>query len=68
MERFYWPAKLESIECAGTFDAALHPSRYGIFVERLFLIDAIQSEPARTAVALVKLFAAFRCRLNSKFA
>lgn len=53
MKRFYWPEiEMESGECAGTFDATLlHPSRYGIFAERLFLIDAIQtSQPASRTV------------------
>ena len=59
---------MESGECAGTFDATLHPSRYGIFAERLFLIDAIQtSQPAGRLVAARKTFRRLSYHLNSKF-
>ena len=69
MKRFYRPEiEMESGECAGTFDATLHPSRYGIFAERLFLIDAIQtSQPAGRLVAARKTFRRLSYHLNSKF-
>lgn len=69
MKKFYRPEiEMESGECAGTFDATLHPSRYGIFAERLFLIDAIQtSQPAGRLVAARKTFRRLSYHLNSKF-